>query len=72
MQEEKIEAWFISPACREYFVVESTTILYANKFTKNLLTGKMDTAKYVFFIGEAIKIAVSFSKFQCLCAVLHL
>ena len=30
------------------------------------------TAKYVFFISEAMKIAVSFSKFQCLYAMLLL
>ena len=29
---------------------------------------RLTTAKYVFFIGAAIKIAVSFSEFQCLCA----
>ena len=31
---EKIEAWFLSPASREYFGVESTAFLSANKFTK--------------------------------------
>ena len=61
LQGEKIEAWFVSPASREYFGVESTNFLSANKFTKNFPTGKMN----FFFIGEAIKIAVSFSKFQC-------
>ena len=39
---EKTKAWFISPASREYFGVESTTVLSAKKFTKNLLTGKMN------------------------------
>ena len=34
MQEEKIEAWFVSQASREYFCVESTAFLSANKFTK--------------------------------------
>ena len=34
MQGEKIEAWFVSPASREYFGVESTAFLSANKFTK--------------------------------------
>ena len=42
MQREKMEAWFVSPATREYFGVESTTFLSANKFTKNLPTGKMN------------------------------
>ena len=42
MQGEKIEAWFASPSCREYFGVESTTFLSANKFTKNLCTGNMN------------------------------
>ena len=39
MQGEKIEAWFVFPASREYFGVESTTFLSARKFTKNLPTG---------------------------------
>ena len=34
MQGEKIEAWFVSQARREYFGVESTAYLSANKFTK--------------------------------------
>ena len=34
MQGEKIEAWFVSQASREYFGVESTAFLSANKFTK--------------------------------------
>ena len=42
MQGEKIEAWFVSQASREYFGVESTAFLSANKFTKNLSTGKMN------------------------------
>ena len=43
MQVEKIEAWFLSPANREYFEVESTAFLSANKFTRNnLTTGKMN------------------------------
>ena len=42
MQGEKIEAWFVSPASREYFSVEFTAFLSANKFTKNLPTGKMN------------------------------
>ena len=71
MQGEKIEAWFVSPASREYFGVESTTFLSANKFTKNLSTGNMNCS-LCFFIGGAIKIAVSFSKFQCLYAMLLL
>ena len=68
MQGEKIEAWFVSPSSREYFGVESTAFLSAIKFTKNLSAGKI-TAKYVFF---SIKIAASFSKFQCLYAMLLL
>ena len=32
--EKKVEAWFISPASREYFGVESTTFLFVIKFTK--------------------------------------
>ena len=43
MQREKIEAWFVSLSSREYFGVESTAFLSANKFKKNL-----STAKYVF------------------------
>ena len=42
MQGEKIEAWFVSQARREYFGVESTAYLCTNKFTKKLPTGKMD------------------------------
>ena len=41
MQGEKIEAWFVSPASREYFGVESTAFLSASKFTKKLPTGNM-------------------------------
>ena len=73
MYGEKIEAWFISQTRREYFVVESTAFLSANKFTKKSTQFKDElTAKYVFFISEAIKIVVSFSKFQCLYAILLL
>ena len=67
MQGEKIEAWFVSQASREYFGVESTAYLSANKFTKKIYP-LVRTAKYVFFISEAIKTAVSFRKFQCLYA----
>ena len=42
MQGEKLETWFVSEACREYFGVESTVCLSANKFTKKLPTGKMN------------------------------
>ena len=54
MQGEKIETWFVSPASREYFGVESTAFLSANKFTKKY-THFLDelTAKYVFFVNEA-------------------
>ena len=34
MQGGKIEAWFVSQASREYFGVESTDFLSANKFTQ--------------------------------------
>ena len=71
MQGEKIKAWLTSHASREYFGVESTTSLSANKFFKNLPNGKMNCQMFL-FIGEAIKIAVSFSKPQCLCAILLL
>ena len=37
-----MEGWFVSPASREYFGVDSTAFLSANKFTKNLLSGEMD------------------------------
>ena len=36
MQGEKIEAWFVSQARREYFDVESTAYLSANKFTQKI------------------------------------
>ena len=66
MQGEKIVAWFLSPASKEYFGVESTAFLSANKFTKK------STHWFFFFTSEAIKIVVSFSKFQCLYAMLLL
>ena len=69
---EKIEAWFLSPASREYFGVESTAFLSASKFSNKIYPLVRWTAKYVFFISEAMKIAVSFSKFQCLYAMLLL
>ena len=72
MQGEKIEAWFVSPASREYFGVESTAFLSASKFSNKIYPLVRWTAKYVFFISEAMKIAVSFSKFQCLYAMLLL
>ena len=59
MQVEKIEAWFLSPTSREYFGVESTAFLSVKKFTKNLSTEKISQTS----IREAIKIALSFSKF---------
>ena len=31
---EKIESWFLSPASREHFGVESTAFLSANEFNK--------------------------------------
>ena len=68
----KIEAWFLSPASREYFGVESTAFLSASKFSSKIYPLVRWTAKYVFFISEAMKIAVSFSKFQCLYAMLLL
>ena len=33
---EKIEAWFLSPACREYFGVESTAFMSASKFSSKI------------------------------------
>ena len=71
---EKIEAWLLSPASGEYFGVESTVfLLSASKFSKKIYPLYIrSTAKYVFFISEAMKIAVSFSKFQCLYAMLPL
>ena len=72
MQGEKIEAWFVSPSSREYFGVESTAFLSANKFSNKIYPLVRWTAKYVFFLSEAMKIAVSFSKFQCLYAMLLL
>ena len=73
MQEEKIEAWFVSQARREYFGVESTAYLICQQIHKKIypLVDEL-TVKYVFFTSEAIKIAVIFSKFQCLYAMLLL
>ena len=68
MQGKKIETWFVSPSSRKCFGVESAAFLSANKFIKNLSTGKV----MFFSISEAIKIAVSFSIFQCLYAMLLL
>ena len=42
MKGEEIEGWFLSPASRECFGVESTAFLSASKFTKNLPTRKMN------------------------------
>ena len=65
-----MEGWFVSPASREYFGVDSTAFLSANKFTKKSTFWWDELlAKYVFFISEAIKIAVRFSQtwfFSCL------
>ena len=78
MQGEKIEGWSVSPSVREYFSVEPTAFLSANKFTKNLSTGipvdltSDELLNMFFYISETIKIAVSFSKFQCLYAMLLL
>ena len=49
MQGEKIEGWFVSQASREYFGVESTAFLSANKFTKKSthLSDEV-TVKYAF------------------------
>ena len=38
MQGEKTEVWFISPASREYFCVESTAFLSAKKLKKKKTT----------------------------------
>ena len=73
MQGEKIEAWFVSQASREYFGVESTAFLSANKFSKKIYPLlKDELLNMFFFISESMKIAVSFSKFQCLYAMLLL
>ena len=73
LQVEKTDALFVSTASREYFGVESTDFLSAKKFTKKLPNALVRwMAKYVFFPSEAIKIAVSFSNFQCLYAILLL
>ena len=39
MQGEKLEDWFVSSSSREYFSVQPTASLFANKLTKNLSTG---------------------------------
>ena len=39
MQGQKKEGWFVSSSSREYFGVEPTAFLLANKFTKNLSSG---------------------------------
>ena len=36
IQGEKIETWFVFPASKEYFGVEFTAFLSANKFTKKI------------------------------------
>ena len=69
---EKIEAWFLSPANREYFGVKSTAFLSASKFSQKIYPLFRWTAKYVFLISKAMKIAVSLSKFQCLYVMLLL
>ena len=50
MQLQKIDSWFISLGSRECFCVGPTTLLFVNKFKKNLRTAgkKLVTAKYVF------------------------
>ena len=73
MQGGKIEAWFVLQANREYFGVECTALLSANKFKKKIYPLVRWAVKYLcFFISEAIKIAASFSKLQCLYAMLLL
>ena len=67
MQGERIEAWFVSQARREYFDVES---ICQQIHKKNLPSGEMNSLLNIFFTSEAIKIAVSFSKLQCLYAML--
>ena len=50
MQGEKIEAWFVSQASREYFGVESTAFLSAYKFIKKFTHpyDELTAIKYVF------------------------
>ena len=69
---KKIEAWFLSPASREYFGVKSTAYLSASKFSQKIYPLLRWTAKYVYFISKAMKVAVSLSKFKCLYAMLLL
>ena len=68
-QGEKVKAWFLSPTSRDYFGYESTAFLSASKLTKKIYPLVRWTAKSIFCISEAIKIAVSFSNFQCLYAM---
>ena len=69
---EKKEAWFLSPARREYSGVESTVFLSASKFSKKIYPLLKDELLNIyFFVSEAMKMAVSFSRFQCLVASLR-
>ena len=72
MQGEEIEAWFVSPGSRECFGVESTAFLSANKFTKKIYPLVRWTAKFIFVISNATKIALGFSKCKCLYDMLFL
>ena len=72
MVREKIEAWFLSLASSEHFGFESTVFLSASKFSKKIYPLLKDELLNIyFFISEAMKMAVSFSKFQCLAASLR-
>ena len=67
MQGEKTEAWLVSPASREYFTVESQLFCMPTNSQKIYSLVRW-TAKYVFFIREAIKIAVIKIAFVLCCS----
>ena len=58
MQRKKIETWVASPESRKYFGIKTTTFL--QRIEKNYPLIK-STVKDFFFMGLAIKIAVSVS-----------
>ena len=54
---EKIEAWFLSPASREYFGVESTAFLSASKFSKKIYPLRTAMKDELLNMFEAMKTA---------------
>ena len=68
---EKIEAWFVYPTSREYFVLNPQLFCLPTNSQK-IYPLVRSTAKYVFSISEAIKIVVSFRKFLYLYDMLPL